>query len=208
MTMWKDVEKSLKSALDKSGEKYEIKIGEAAFYGPKIDIQAQDALGREFTVSTIQLDAYLPKRFKLEYIDSTGKKQSPFLIHRALIGSFERFFAFLIEHHAGKFPIWLSPTQVKVLPIAQRHDEYAKSIVEGLTSANLRAKADLENKTLQAKIRDTELEKIPYILVVGDKERVKKTVSVRERGSRNQEVTSLDTFTKKILMEISKEKNG
>jgi len=205
--MWEEVEKSLKIAIDRSGEKYETKIGEAAFYGPKIDIQAQDALGREFTISTIQLDAYLPKRFKLEYTDSKGEKQAPFLIHRALIGSFERFFAFLIEHHAGKFPIWLSPTQIKVLPIAQRHNEYAKSLVESLTSSTLRAKADLENKTLQAKIREAELEKVPYILVVGDKERVKKTVSVRARNSKNQEVVTLDTFTKKILSEISKEKN-
>ena len=207
-TMWEDVEKSLTQAIDKSGEKYDTKIGEAAFYGPKIDIQAKDALGREFTVSTIQLDAYLPKRFKLEYSDSKGMKQVPFLIHRALIGSFERFVAFLVEHHAGKLPVWLSPTQIKVLPIAQRHNEYAESLVESLANSSLRSKANLENKTLSLKIREAELEKVPFILVVGDKERVKKTVSVRTRGSKNQETLRLDIFTKNILAEIDKEKNG
>ena len=140
--------------------------------------------------------------------DSKGTKQVPFLIHRALIGSFERFFAFLIEHHAGKFPVWLSPTQVKVLPIAQRHHEYAENLVESLTNSNLRSNANLENKTLSLKIREAELEKIPYILVVGDKERVKKTVSARTRGSKDQKTLSLDTFTKNVLAEIAKEKNG
>ena len=125
---WKYVEKSLRGALDKSGEKYDVKIGEAAFYGPKIDVQAQDALGRELTISTVQLDAYLPGRFDLEYTDTKGKKQKPYIIHRALIGSFERFFAFLIEHHGGKFPLLLSLIQAIIFPIPERHAEHAKEI--------------------------------------------------------------------------------
>ena len=205
--MWKDVEKSLRDALEKSGEKYDIRIGEAAFYGPKIDIQAQDVLGREFTISTIQLDAYLPKRFNLVFVDSKGKKIQPFIIHQALIGSFERFFAFLTEHHAGKFPIWLSPVQTTVLPIAERHNDYAKSISDALTRKKIRAKVNLNNDTLQAKIRDAELRNIPYILVVGDKEKVQKLITVRQRDKKDLETVDLDSFIKKLTETISKEKN-
>ena len=206
--MWKDVEKALKEALDKSGEKYDIKIGEAAFYGPKIDLQAQDALGREFTISTIQLDSYLPDRFKLEYTDTKGKKQKPFLIHRALIGSFERFFAFLIEHHAGKFPLWLSPIQAVILPIADRHADYANEILTKLEDHGVRAKAEIENETLQAKIRQAQLQKIPYMLVVGDREKVKRNVSIRSRDNSKPEVMKLDQFIEKVTTEVEKEKNG
>ena len=205
--MWSEVEESLKEALDKSGEKYSIKKGEAAFYGPKIDVQAKDALGREFTLSTIQLDAYLPKKFNLEYTDSDGKKQTPLLIHRALIGSFERFFAFLIEHHAGKFPVWLSPIQTKILPIADRHNEYAQSVEKILKEHNIRVEVDSRNETLQSKIRDAQLEKVPYMRVVGDKEKVNKKVSVRERDKKELEVLEVEDFSTKILKKIHSERN-
>lgn len=205
---WKDVEKSLREAVDKSGEKYDVKIGEAAFYGPKIDVQAQDALGRELTISTVQLDAYLPGRFDLEYTDTKGKKQKPYIIHRALIGSFERFFAFLIEHHGGKFPLWLSPIQAIILPIAERHAEYAKEILAILVESGVRAKANIDNETLQAKIRQAQLQKIPYMLVVGDKERVNKTVSIRSRDSQSLAITKLDKFIEKVSAEVEKEKNA
>lgn len=205
--MWSEVEESLKEALDKSGEKYSIKKGEAAFYGPKIDVQAKDALGREFTLSTIQLDAYLPKKFNLEYTDSNGKKQTPLLIHRALIGSFERFFAFLIEHHAGKFPVWLSPIQTKILPIADRHNVYAQGVEKILKEHNIRVEVDSRNETLQSKIRDAQLEKVPYMLVVGDKEKVNKKVSVRERDKKELEVLEVEDFSTKILKKIHSERN-
>jgi len=205
--MWSEVEEALKEALDKSGEKYSIKKGEAAFYGPKIDVQAKDALGREFTLSTIQLDAYLPKKFNLEYTDSNGKKQTPFLIHRALIGSFERFFAFLIEHHAGKFPVWLSPIQTKILPIADRHNVYAQSVEKILKEHNIRVEVDSRNETLQSKIRDAQLEKVPYMLVVGDKEKINKKVSVRERDKKELEVLEVEDFSTKFLKKIHSERN-
>ena len=207
-SLWDDVEKSLKLALDKTGEKYEVKIGEAAFYGPKIDIQAQDSLGRELTISTIQLDAYLPKRFKLNYTDHKGQKQTPFLIHRALVGSFERFFAFLIEHHNGQFPLWLAPTQAIVLPIAQRHNEYSTKIVSEMKASSVRAELNDTNETLQAKVRDAQLKKIPYIIVIGDREKVKKEISVRTLNDRALKNMDVKTFIDTVSEEVIQEKNG
>ena len=207
-SLWDDVEKSLKLALDKTGEKYEVKIGEAAFYGPKIDIQAQDSLGRELTISTIQLDAYLPKRFKLNYTDHKGQKQTPFLIHRALVGSFERFFAFLIEHHNGQFPLWLAPTQAIILPIAQRHNEYSTKIVSEMKASSVRAELNDTNETLQAKVRDAQLKKIPYIIVIGDREKVKKEISVRTLNDRALKNMDVKTFIDTVSEEVIQEKNG
>ncbi len=203
--MWQTSEEALEESLKKINESYEKVVGEAAFYGPKIDVQAKDALGREFTISTVQLDFYLPKRFNLEYTNDAGEKVAPVIIHRALIGSFERFFAFLIEHHAGKFPVWLSPIQVAVLPIAERHNEYAEQISRQLKEADIRVKANLRNETLQAKIREAEIQKIPCILVVGDREQVTKKVSFRSKEG--SQTLDLADFVEKIKKEISKERD-
>jgi len=153
----------------------------------------------------VQLDFYLPKRFNLEYTNDAGEKVAPVIIHRALIGSFERFFAFLIEHHAGKFPVWLSPIQVAVLPIAERHNEYAEQISRQLKEADIRVKANLRNETLQAKIREAEIQKIPCILVVGDREQVTKKVSFRSKEG--SQTLDLADFVEKIKKEISKERD-
>lgn len=155
--------------------------GDAAFYGPKIDVQAVNVFGKEDSVSTLQLDFNMPEKFNITYIDSDGIEKQPFVIHRALIGSFERFFAFLIEHHGGDFPLWLAPDQVTVIPISEKHNEYANEILHSLKNADMRAQIDDRSKSMQAKIRDAEKLKIPYLVIVGDKEIETETVSVRSR---------------------------
>lgn len=178
---WKIAEESLRNVLEKRGLEYEEMPGDAAFYGPKIDVQAVNVFGKEDSVSTLQLDFNLPEKFNITYVDKDGSEKQPYVIHRALIGSFERFFAFLIEHHGGDFPLWLAPDQVIIIPIADKHMEYAKSFLESLEKEDIRVSLDDRSKSMQSKIRDAEKLKIPYVVIVGDKEIETETVSIRSR---------------------------
>ncbi len=179
---WRRAEAGLEAALKKTGLAYQIDEGEGAFYGPKIDIQIKDALNRAWQCSTIQFDFSLPERFDLYYIDADGRQKRPFMIHRALLGSIERFFGVLIEHYAGNFPLWLAPVQVKVLPITDEINDYGKKVVEILKEKNIRAVLDERSEKIGAKIRDAELQKIPYMFIIGAKEAEAETVSVRRHG--------------------------
>ena len=179
--IWVQAEEKIESAVKTSHLPYKKVEGEAAFYGPKLDVMVKDTLGREWQCGTIQVDFMLPERFKLEYVDNDGKIKRPVLIHRAPLGSLERWVGLLIEHYAGAFPVWLSPVQVKILPITDKNLKFAKSIREELLNKGLRVELDERNATLQAKIRDAQVEKIPYMLIIGDKEESSKKVSVRAR---------------------------
>ncbi len=181
---WRVAEEALRKVLVDRGLEFEEMPGDAAFYGPKIDVQAVNVFGKEDSVSTLQLDFNMPEKFNITYIDSDGIEKQPFVIHRALIGSFERFFAFLIEHHGGDFPLWLAPDQVTVIPISEKHNEYANEILHSLKNADMRAQIDDRSKSMQAKIRDAEKLKIPYLVIVGDKEIETETVSVRSRSNK------------------------
>ena len=199
---WEYAENILRTVLEKKGFEYEEVSGDAAFYGPKIDIQAVNVFGKEDTVSTVQLDFNLPKRFDIKYIDERGQEQQPYVIHRALIGSFERFFSFLIEHHGGDFPLWFTPEQVYVIPISDKHSEYAKEVYERLREAQLRVKLDDRTKSMQSRIRDAEKMKIPYIVVVGDKEIETETVSVRARKNKEEGLMKVQEFIDNLREEI------
>ncbi len=196
--MWRDAEKALEDALQRAELPYEIDEGGGAFYGPKIDLKLKDALGRTWQCSTIQFDFNLPERFDLTYIGEDGKEHRPYMIHRALMGSMERFFGVMIEHYAGAFPVWLMPTQVRVIPIADRHNEYAAQVVEKLQAAGIRAEGDYSDDRMNAKIRKAQLEKIPYMLIVGDKEVEQGTVSLRTRTGEKQNNIPLDAFIERV----------
>lgn len=182
--LWNKAEKSLKYALEKNNIAYELKAKDGAFYGPKIDIHINDALGRKWQLATIQLDFQMPERFGLEYIDNKGKKQRPIMIHRAIFGSFERFIGILIEHYAGVFPVWLSPTQVYITPVGSAHITPAKKLTKEFENHGIRVWLDTLNETIPYKVRKAEKQKIPYILVIGDKETKGKTLNVRMRGGK------------------------
>ena len=178
-SVWKESEAILEELIKNRDWKYEIGLGEAAFYGPKLDFIFKDVIGREWQLSTIQLDMNLPKRFSLEYVDSEGKKREPIVIHRAILGSTERFLGILIEHFAGAFPLWLSPVQVVILPVSEKFNKYAEKVLASLKESVIRAQIDYSNETLGKKIRNAEKQKFPYILVVGEKEEKNNSVSVR-----------------------------
>jgi threonyl-tRNA synthetase len=198
---WAGAEEQLASALKERGISYERIEGEAAFYGPKIDIKIEDAIGRVWQLGTIQLDFNLPERFELEYTGDDGAKHRPFMIHRALFGSIERFFGVLIEHYAGAFPLWLAPVQVAVLPITDRINEYAQSVADDLRSAGFRVEANLKSDKIGAKIRDAQINKVPYMVVLGDKELEERTVAVRERKQGDIGVMSLNEFKEMITQQ-------
>src|SRR5437763_605058 len=204
--VWEEAESSLRSALQNTGIKYQEAIGEAAFYGPKMDFMVRDVLGREWQCSTIQLDFIQPENFELEYIGEDGQPHRPVMIHRAVTGSTERFMAMLIEHYAGAFPVWLSPVQAEIIPIADRHVEYANKVLETLKAAGVRAEVDSRSERMNAKVRDAQLQKIPYMLVVGDKEAVGNAVSVRLRTNENLGPRPLSEFVEHIT-EIIKTKS-
>ncbi len=188
---WEKAENILREILDEAGVEYVEAKGEAAFYGPKLDVQAVNVFGKEDSISTIQVDFNLPERFDLSYVDENGERQRPFVIHRALVGSFERFFSFLIEHHGGDFPTWLAPVQVKVLPIADRHNAYAREIFEQLLDQGVRVELDDRSERLQAKIRAAETARVPIMLIIGDQELEAKKVGVRVRGKARARVEEL-----------------
>jgi threonyl-tRNA synthetase len=189
---WIQAEKDVKDAADAMGLDYEIGIGEAAFYGPKIDFMLKDALGRKWQLGTVQLDYVMPERFDLEYIGSDGQKHRPVIIHRAPFGSFERFISLLIEHYAGNFPAWLAPVQCAVLPITDGQETYAKSIYEKLHNAGVRVRMNASNEKVNARIRDEEMKKVPLMLIVGAKEAEAGTVSLRRHGQGNIGTISLE----------------
>ena len=204
---WNLAEDTLRKVLEGRKLEFEEIPGDAAFYGPKIDIQAVNVFGKEDAVSTVQLDFNLPEKFNITYIDSNGEEKQPFIIHRALIGSFERFFSFLIEHHGGDFPLWFTPEQVYVIPISEKHTEYAQKVFEELKEAKLRVKIDDRNKSMQSRIRDAEKMKIPYIVVVGDKEIETETVSVRARRNREEGLMKTQEFIDNLKEEIRKKES-
>ncbi len=191
---WNLATKSLESALHRRNIEYKIIPGEAAFYGPKIDVKLVDAIGRLWQLSTIQFDFNLPKRFDLEYVGEDGQRHQPLMVHRALYGSIERFFGVLIEHYAGAFPVWLSPVQVAIIPISERHAEYAKKIGDALQADNVRVTVDQRNEKMNAKIREHALQKVPFLLVVGDKEAEADSVNVRTRGKEKTETVPFTEF--------------
>src|SRR3990167_1064795 len=182
--MWKKAESLMRKACAKVKIPMTEDIGSAAFYGPKIDFVIRSSIGREFGISTNQIDLFMGKRFNLKYVDSKGKEQTPVIIHRAPLGSHERFIGFLIEHFSGAFPTWLNPVQVKILPVAERHIEYAKGVMDKLKQANVRVELDERNETLSAKIRDAQHDKVSYMLICGDKEVKTKTVTERARSGK------------------------
>ncbi len=200
--MWDKAEKALADVLKKKGIKVGDKLGDGAFYGPKIDVHIKDAQGRDWQLATVQLDFHQPEAFKLEYTDEKGEKHRPVMIHRAIFGSFERFIAILTEHFQGAYPAWLSPVQVVVIPISEKINDYAIKVTNSLKQAGIRAEADLRGETMQSKVRDANLQKVPYILVVGEREEKEQTISVRKRGDEKSAVSKLEEFTKTIIKEI------
>lgn len=203
---WLSAEEALRNlAKDRNVELQEAP-GEAAFYGPKLDFMGRDSLGREWQLSTIQLDFNMPERFDLSCINEEGEKERIVMIHYAVMGSIERCMSILIEHYAGAFPVWLSPEQVRILPIADRHHAYGQSVLDALEAVGLRGSVDTSSESLSKKIRNAQLEKVPYMLVVGDQEAEANQVAVRQRGSKAQEVIATGEFVEKIIQEVSNKK--
>jgi threonyl-tRNA synthetase len=192
--LWEEAERALTEALEARGIPYEIKPGDGAFYGPKIDVDIDDALGRSWQLATIQLDYNLPERFGLEYVAEDGQPHRPVMIHRAIFGTYERFLGILVEHYAGAFPVWLAPVQAVLIPVADRHLAYADEVAGRLRAAGLRAEVDARGERMQAKIRDAQLQKVPYMLVVGDKEAEAGAVAVRERSGENRGPLPVEEF--------------
>ena len=198
---WASAEASLAAALDERQISYERIEGEAAFYGPKIDIKIEDAIGRIWQLGTIQLDFNLPERFELEYTAEDNQKHRPYMIHRALFGSIERFFGVLIEHYAGAFPLWLAPVQVAVLPITDRINDYALEVANDLKSAGFRVETNTRSDKIGAKIRDAQMQKVPYMLILGDKEREERKIAVRERKQGDIGQMSIEEFKEMITQQ-------
>jgi threonyl-tRNA synthetase len=206
---WEKAERAIIEACKEKELQTTVETGEAAFYGPKLDFMVRDAIGRKWQLGTIQVDYNLPERFELEYIGQDNQRHRPIMIHRAPFGSMERFVAVLIEHTAGKFPLWLTPEQVVILPISEKYNEYAKNVLNLLNNSDIRAVLDDRNEKIGKKIRDNELKRIPYLLIVGEKEAENDQISVRRQGIGDQGVMSINAFAaqvhdeeKKMLEEI------
>lgn len=202
---WAKAESAIIEATQEKNMQTIVEYGEAAFYGPKLDFMVRDAIGRKWQLGTIQVDYNLPERFELEYIGADNQTHRPVMIHRAPFGSMERFVAVLIEHTAGKFPLWLTPEQVAILPISEKYQEYAENVLKFLNNSDIRAFIDSRNEKIGKKIRDNELKKVPYLLVVGEKEQETNTVAVRRQGEGDQGVLSLDDFATKINTEVEEQ---
>jgi threonyl-tRNA synthetase len=199
---WDFATETLKAAVEELGKSYVINEGDGAFYGPKLDFHLEDSIGRTWQCGTIQLDMQLPERFELEYTGADGEKHRPVMIHRALLGSIERFIGVITEHFAGAFPVWLSPEQVRVVPITDRSLEYAEGLLSKLEAAGIRATVDRRSEKLGYKLREAQLQKIPYMLVVGDKEAEQDLVAVRARKAGDLGTMSPDAFLERISEEI------
>jgi len=204
--MWKEAEELTRAAMEKSGIPFTVTQGGAAFYGPKMDFEIKSAIGREFSASTCQLDLFMPTKFGLTYMGEDGKEHTPVCIHRAPLGTHERFVGFLIEHFAGKFPLWLSPEQVRILSVSEKTEKYAQEVHKDLRDAGIRAELNCGNETLNKKIRDAQLAQINYILVVGEKEQVDGTVNIRTRDNVVHGTKKVDVFLKEITEEIALKK--
>lgn len=202
---WEKAEQAIIEAAAEKGLKTVVETGEAAFYGPKLDFMVKDAIGRKWQLGTIQVDYNLPERFELEYIGADDKKHRPIMIHRAPFGSMERFVAVLIEHTGGKFPLWLTPEQVVILPVSEKYNEFAKKVGELLNNSDIRASIDERNETIGKKIRENELKRIPYLLVVGEKEASSDMVSVRKQGEGDKGQMSIEDFVQLINNEIKQQ---
>jgi threonyl-tRNA synthetase len=202
---WQAAESALEGAAKADGLPYRRIEGEAAFYGPKLDFMFKDAIGRQWQLATIQCDFNLPERFDLSFVNEKGEKERPVVIHRAISGSLERFMGVLIEHFAGKFPVWLAPVQATVLPVSEKFADYGKKTYDALVAAGIRAELSEANESLGKRIREAEMMKIPYILVVGEKEEGSGTVNVRDRKGEETELSSLE-FLKKIEGEIKEKR--
>ena len=205
--LWDHAEKSLASALDAKGIAYGVDEGGGAFYGPKIDVMIRDAIGREWQCSTFQFDFNLPERFALTYESSDGERRQPYMVHRAILGSLERFLGVLIEHYNGAFPLWLAPVQAVVIPIADRHVEYANQVKERLTERGFRVNVDSRNERMNLKIRNAQTQKVPYMLVVGDREVENAAASVRLRSEENLGAMSLDDLLARMDEEVSRKRD-
>jgi threonyl-tRNA synthetase len=201
--MWRDAEAALQAALERAEIAYDIDDGGGAFYGPKIDLKIKDAIGREWQLSTIQFDFNLPERFDLTYVGEDGRDHRPYMIHRALLGSLERFFGVLIEHYGGAFPVWISPMQAVLVPIADRHLDYCHEVAKQLKAAGIRARVDDRSERMNAKIRDAQKQKIPYMLVVGDEEEESGQVALRLRSGDNPGAMPVDDFIARAKQEIA-----
>jgi threonyl-tRNA synthetase len=204
---WEKAERAIIESCEAKGMKARVELGEAAFYGPKLDFMVKDALGRRWQLGTIQVDYNLPERFDLEYVGADNQKHRPVMIHRAPFGSMERFVAVLIEHTAGKFPLWLAPTQAVVLPVSEKYNDYAYKVAKTLKKLDIRAEVDDRNEKVGRKIRDNELKRIPYLLIVGEKEAENEEVSVRKQGGEDKGSVKLSTFAAEISSEVEKMMN-
>ncbi|MEL6984178.1 MAG: threonine--tRNA ligase, partial [Actinomycetota bacterium] len=199
--LWELATEALRTTLDNSGLDYEVDEGDGAFYGPKIDIDVRDAIGRSWQLSTLQADFQLPDRFGLEYVAPDGSRKQPVMLHRALMGSIERFFGVLLEHFAGNFPLWLAPVQVEVLPVAEAHQEYAAALVERLTEAGFRVELNEATDPLGKRIRRAKTQKLPYVLVVGDDDVAAGTAGVNPRGGDVERDVTIDAFIERLQAE-------
>jgi threonyl-tRNA synthetase len=202
---WDKAEKAIQEAAEEKGLKTVVEYGEAAFYGPKLDFIVKDALGRSWQLGTVQIDYNLPERFELQYKGSDNENHQPIMIHRAIFGSMERFIAVMIEHTAGKFPLWLTPDQAVILPISEKFNEYAKKVSELLNNYDIRSLIDDRNEKIGRKIRDNELKRIPYLLIVGENEAENGTISVRRQGEGDQGVVSIEEFAKMVNQDVKTE---
>ena len=202
---WEKAESAIIEAANEKGLNYVVEYGEAAFYGPKLDFMVRDAIGRKWQLGTIQVDYNLPERFELEYIGHDDKRHRPVMIHRAPFGSMERFIAVLIEHTGGKFPLWLTPDQVVVMPISEKFNGYAKNVLDFLNNSDIRTVIDDRNEKIGRKIRDNELKRVPFLIIVGEKEMETNTVSVRRQGEGDKGVMTLEEFTKHVKNEVNNE---
>jgi threonyl-tRNA synthetase len=200
---WAKATDDLKDALEATGMDYKINEGDGAFYGPKIDFHLRDSLGRTWQCGTIQLDFQMPERFELVYIGQDGEKHRPVMVHRTILGSIERFIGILTEQFAGAFPVWLSPKQVQIIPITDKHQKYAEEILESVKEAGIRADIDTRNEKMGYKIREAEVQKTPYMIIVGDKEAESGSVSVRERKKGDIGSMSLDSFIDMVKEKIN-----
>ncbi|HKK67622.1 MAG TPA: threonine--tRNA ligase, partial [Bacteroidales bacterium] len=202
---WDKAEKAIIEAADEKGLKTVVETGEAAFYGPKLDFIVKDALGRDWQLGTVQIDYNLPERFNLEYKGSDNENHQPIMIHRAIFGSMERFVAVMIEHTGGKFPLWLTPEQAVILPISDKFNDYAKKVSKLLKNYDIRSLIDDRNEKIGRKIRDNELKRIPFLLIVGEQEAENQSVSVRKQGQGDQGAMSIESFADMINQEVKNE---
>ena len=201
---WEKAEQAIVEACKEKGLNARVELGEAAFYGPKLDFMVKDAIGRRWQLGTIQVDYNLPERFELEYTGSDNQKHRPVMIHRAPFGSMERFVAVLIEHTAGKFPLWLTPEQVVIMPISEKYNDYAEKVAQELEMRDIRTTIDNRNEKIGRKIRDNELKRIPYLLIVGEKEAENNEVSVRKQGEGDKGSMKITTFAEILTEEVEK----